>query len=316
MSSATPKHSNRYIILFMSLVCLICALILSVLASTLKPLQDREEKLYQSKQLLIAAKILSHQGEFLIANQEGEREAAEFEAKEEWLVPAKNTPANLATKNAIFTIQKRRIVPMLTNSEGEVSTFEAEGIDYESYLSENQKYGYAHLDWKLVYFIFPNLPLSQPSDKIEPTGYVIPINGYGLWDAVYGYLAIRADCDTVIGTTWYDQKETPGLGANIATPEWQRQFANKVIFSPSPDGSTHFKTAKLGIMIVKTTVQDELGSSPLASHAVDGIAGATVTRNGVQEAYKESLAPYRNFLLKARERYLKRGQNQSKESPQ
>ena len=76
--------------------------------------------------------------------------------------------------------------------------------------------------------------MPQPSPEILPYGYVIPINGYGLWDAIYGYLGLETDANTVLGMTWYDQKETPGLGGNIALPQWQEQFKNKVIFQKVP----------------------------------------------------------------------------------
>ena len=141
------------------------------------------------------------------------------------------------------------------------------------------------MPYKLVYLIYTGS---------DVTGFVIPVNGYGLWDAIYGYLALKADGNTIIGATWYNQKETPGLGANIGEKEWQAHFDGKKIFQNSQDK----KNSKLGIIVVKTTVKDELGASPLSHSAVDGIAGATVTRNGVQEAYKDSLGPYRNFLIR------------------
>jgi Na+-transporting NADH:ubiquinone oxidoreductase subunit C len=119
----------------------------------------------------------------------------------------------------------------------------------------------------------------------------------GLWDAIYGYLAIKNDGDTVIGISWYDQKETPGLGANIAEPEWQSQFPNKKIFQESPNGETDFKTAPLGITVVKGKVSEVLGDSTKALSAVDGMAGATLTGNGVTNAYRDVLAAYRPFLL-------------------
>ena len=68
----------------------------------------------------------------------------------------------------------------------------------------------------------------------------------GLWDAIYGYLAIKTDGNTVIGISWYDQKETPGLGANISEPEWQSQFPGKHLFQESPDGRTDFKNGASG----------------------------------------------------------------------
>ena len=44
---------------------------------------------------------------------------------------------------------------------------------------------------------------------------VLPIRGYGLWGTLYGYIAIKGDFNTVTGITYYEHKETPGLGAEV-----------------------------------------------------------------------------------------------------
>ena len=49
---------------------------------------------------------------------------------------------------------------------------------------------------------------------------VIPIQGYGLWSTMYGYLALDADGETVDGITFYEHGETPGLGGEIENPAW------------------------------------------------------------------------------------------------
>ncbi|MFN4174308.1 MAG: NADH:ubiquinone reductase (Na(+)-transporting) subunit C, partial [Parachlamydiaceae bacterium] len=161
------------------------------------------------------------------------------------------------------------------------------------YLNDHRKSGYYKEPWKLFYEIMPN-----EGAKNEPIGYVIPVNGYGLWDAIYGYIAIAKDANTVIGISWYDQKETPGLGANISEAPWQNLFPGKKIFLSNPDGSTDFKKAPLGITVVNGKVSEVLGDSPKARSAVDGMAGATLTGNGVTDAYKNVLSAYRPLFLK------------------
>ncbi len=252
-------HSNRYIILFIIILCGACALILSFLSSSLEKPQAKAKALYLSQELLIAANLI----------QPGEKISVDQTLK----------------------IYKKRVTPMLTNQNGDLLTFEEAGIDMTTYMQKNAKTGYAKLPYKLIYVI-----KQKKSDQIY--GYVIPVNGYGLWDAIYGYLAIAPDGDTVIGTTWYQQAETPGLGAEIATSKWQAQFPGKLIFRENPDGTTNYQSAPIGIMVVKTTVEQELKNSPAAKSAVDGIPGATKTSEGVSDAYQKSLNPYRPFLLK------------------
>jgi len=283
-----PPKSNTYTICFVTVLCLICALILSTLASVLKKPQEDAKKIYQSEQLLIAAGIINHQGNFQI-KLDGEYVPASF--KDGYL--AKTPEPKKPTPNELLEIFEKRIEPMLTNIKGDTTTFAKANIDYEEYLAEYQKNGFSQLNKKLYYVIYSN------DDTQKTIGYVIPINGFGLWDAIYGYLGLQADANTVIGATWYEQAETPGLGGDIALPPWQNQFPGKVIFQENKQGETIFDQTSLGIKVVKTTVNEELGSSPASKSAVDGISGATISSKGVADAYRTSLKPYRAFLIKA-----------------
>ncbi len=275
----------------------VCALILSVLASALAEPKEIAKELDRSKQMMIAAKVLDHDGDFLMTNKEGELTPAKY-AENGRLVPSEKE--EIATNAQLIDIYEKRFVPLLVDAKGNITTFEKAHIDEDDYIAENRKTGYYRLPYKLVYKILPN-PSPEEKETEKAIGYVIPINGFGLWDAIYGYLAIKPDGTSVIGTSWYDQKETPGLGANIAEAYWQNLFPGKKIFQESASGTTDFKTAPLGIVVVKGKVSEVFGDTPKAKSAVDGMTGATLTGNGVTDAYKDVLAPYRPFLIKLRE---------------
>ena len=59
---------------------------------------------------------------------------------------------------------------------------------------------------------------------------VLPIRGYGLWGTLYGYISIENDFNTVSGIEFYDHKETPGLGAEVDNPKWKAQWKGKKIY--------------------------------------------------------------------------------------
>lgn len=291
------QFSNSKTFLFVLVLCFSCALVLSILAHFLRGPQMDARELYKSKQLLQASRILSYEGTFILP--EG---TAVYDPEKQVLVPSPGKEIKAKPRD-ILTLVSKRILARVVDAEGNLYTFKEAGLDEAAYMRENAKYGYSNLPYKLVYLVQPNLsPKDLPSDLL-PYGYVIPVNGYGLWDAIYGYLGLEANADTVLGMTWYDQKETPGLGGNIALPSWQEQFYGKLIFQKDPSGQTNFERALLGIKVVKTTVQEVYGKSPLAKSAVDGIAGASITVVGVNEALRMSLAPYRPFLIKAHERF-------------
>lgn len=276
--------------MFITALSLICAIILSIMASALAPAQEKAKELDRSEQMMIAAKLLSIKGYFLLENEKGEYVPAKYAA--DGLVEPGNEH-DLATSDQILAVYNKRIKAMLVTKDGDLTSFEKEGINLNSYVADFQKTGYYKQPLMLIYEVLPN-----QAEEGSPVAYVVPVNGFGLWDAIYGYLAIKPDGDTVIGTTWYDQKETPGLGANISEWEWQEQFLGKLIFQPSPNGTTDFKSAPLGITVVKGRVSEVYADTPKAKSAVDGMPGATLTGTGVTLAYKDVLAPYRPFLIK------------------
>lgn len=300
MSSPQPNEiapqgeSSLQTIIFMGVLSLICALILSVLASVLAEPKEIARELDRSKQMMIAAKILDYQDRFLIQNDKGEYEPAKY-LKDGILIPG--TKNDFATNAQLIDVYKARLIPYLTDNKGNITTFEKAKINPDQYIADFKKSGYYKQPYKLFYEIKPN-PSADGKTDDKPIGYVIPINGYGLWDAIYGYLAIKPDGNTVIGISWYDQKETPGLGANISEEPWQSLFPNKKIFMTSADGKTDFKTTPLGIIVVKGKVSEVLGDSPKAQSAVDGMAGATLTGNGVTDGYRNVLEAYRPLLIK------------------
>lgn len=60
-------------------------------------------------------------------------------------------------------------------------------------------------------------------------GYAIPFDGQGFWDTIEGVIGIAADKRTIKGVDFYEQNETPGLGARIDEDEFRKQFIGKAI---------------------------------------------------------------------------------------
>lgn len=257
MSQPRKKESRAQTLLFVAVLCLVCGFILSFLATALKKPQERAIQLNQIKELLIAAKLID--------------------------------PKKLPPPTELFTLYNKRVKPLFTDKSGAIYNPNKLNIDVSDYIANHQKKGFSHLKYKLFYRIS-----SEKSDSLYAC--VIPVNGFGLWDAIYGYIAIGKDGKSVLGTTWYDQKETPGLGAEIESQSWQKQFFDKIIFQSS--GAINMAKDPIGIVVVKGKVSEILGTSPLSESAVDGLPGATLTGEGVTQAYRSSLTPYRALFEK------------------
>ena len=120
----------------------------------------------------------------------------------------------------------------------------------------------------------------------DSTQYVIPVRGKGLWGPIWGYIALRSNFNTIYGTNFSHDSETPGLGAEIATRQFQKQFIGKKIFNEQGEF--------VSVNVVK-------GGAPSdASHAVDGISGGTITSNGVDNMLEDIIRAYIPYLKQMR----------------
>ena len=113
--------------------------------------------------------------------------------------------------------------------------------------------------------------------------YIIPLRGNGLWNAIFGYISLKDDVNTVKGATFDHLGETPGLGALITEQWFRERFADKQIFDDTGN--------LVGVSVVK-------GGSQGDPNKVDAISGSTITGDGVSNMISERLNRYLPFLEK------------------
>jgi Na+-transporting NADH:ubiquinone oxidoreductase subunit C len=104
---------------------------------------------------------------------------------------------------------------------------------------------------------------------------ILPVRGIGYQSMLYAFLALEPDVNTIAGLTFYEQSETPGLGARLTDPDWSALWPGKLLSDAS---------GKLRITVLRGEA-----SGP---HEVDGISGATRTGNGVANMLKFWLGDY------------------------
>lgn len=109
---------------------------------------------------------------------------------------------------------------------------------------------------------------------------VVPVSGTGLWGPMWGYVALEQDMNTVSGVVLDHAGETPGLGAEVATPKHQAMYKGKTLF----EGDEF-----VSITLRKGGAKDE-------AHEVDAISGGTKTSDGVTDMLKKSLGAYLPLL--------------------
>ena len=114
---------------------------------------------------------------------------------------------------------------------------------------------------------------------------VVPVYGYGLWNNIWGYVALKSDFNTIEGVKFQHAGETPGLGARIEAAEIQDRYKGKTVF----------EAGKIASVVMQ---KGEVGNEKYASeqHKVDGMSGATLTGKGVNNMLQDYLQCYANYL--------------------
>ncbi len=232
------KDSVAHIIVVTLAVCFVCSIAVSMAAVLLRDQQNINSELARKRNILIAANVID---------------------------PQKVTPAEVED---IFSRAEVKLVDLQegsfideADSPIDISTYDQRKAEGDPQLSMdlNSKQDIASISrrerYSLIYYI-------NDGDK---TSAIFPIRGYGLWSTLRGYLALStADYNTIVGVTFYEHAETPGLGGEVDNEDWKNQWRGKKLFSD--DGSST-------IQLTRTASGSD--------NQVDALSGATLTSNGV-----------------------------------
>ncbi|MEE4000232.1 Na(+)-translocating NADH-quinone reductase subunit C [Tenacibaculum sp. FZY0031] len=232
--------SNLYTVLFAIGMVLVVGALLAFTASSLRPTIDANKRIEKQQNILYAMGV-----------NENDETSVAFVSKDK-----------VAEEFAKY-IKKQLVIEGDNVSE-----------DAKAYLIDVKKQQTAAKEGKTR-----KLPLFV-GEKDGKTFYIAPIRGKGLWDAIWGYVAM--DKNMVVQGVFFDHKgETPGLGANIK----QRYFMDDFIGEDLMNNGS-FK----GIAVSKSN--NDPKNEDKNDNEVDAIAGATITGDGVAAMLKSELALY------------------------
>lgn len=233
-------------------VCAVCAILVSAAFVALKPKQEENKALDKKKNILLAAGLMSAKG--YAVDAEGKPTSERINVNEAFarLVPQ---VIDLATGEVVDLppedIAKLDEREMLKKPETRIDI--APAADLAGIKTKPKQ--------SVIYLL--------KDEKGEIERYIFPICGRGLWSTMYGFIALDADLNTVGNICFYDHGETPGLGGEIANPNWQAKWTDKKMFDSQ---------GKVALTVVKGPVKPD---SKNKTFEVDGIAGSTLTCNGV-----------------------------------
>jgi Na+-transporting NADH:ubiquinone oxidoreductase subunit C len=229
-----------------AILCIVCSILVSGSAVSLKPRQIENQKLDVKKNLLLACNLLK--------NKSATKEEIESAFK------------NIETK--IIDLETGLITTSI-DAESYNQRKAAKKPDMSIAIPAKKDFGGIKRREKFSKVFFVKDPTTQETKLI-----VLPIYGKGLWSTLYAFMAISPDTRKVKGLGFYQHGETPGLGGEIENPKWTALWNDKVIFDEN------FQPA---LTVVKGQA---LASSSNIQHEIDGLSGATITSNGVTNLVK------------------------------
>jgi Na+-transporting NADH:ubiquinone oxidoreductase subunit C len=232
------RHSVLYTLVFSALLCVVCAIMVSASAVSLKERQEANKVLYRKTNVLEAAGLIEPD--------------------------AKVSADEVAT---LFASIRPAFVDLASGSE-------VEGGDPEAYDQRKaQKDPARSREAPDNPSLIKRLPTKVVVYKVlDEAGaletVVLPIEGYGLWGTLYGFMALTADTSTVVGITYYEHKETPGLGGEVENSRWKGKWPGRRVFDDQWQPAL-------------TVIKGSAGPPGDDPYRVDGISGATITCRGV-----------------------------------
>ncbi len=241
-------HSTASIIRFVLIMTSIVALILAALQNGLKSRHDKNESLYSKKATLAA--VSNHIDGDLNTLKDEEIQAI-FDNQIEQTV--------IDRSGKVYS--KEELIEM--GVKGGL----AENIDLgkQEKLSDDERL----------------MPIYKFTKSDGSEYYILYSRGKGLWDEIWGNIALESDINTVAGVSFDHKAETPGLGAEIKdNKSWVRQFIGKKIYD--------------GDQLKSINVRKGGAKDPV--YDVDGISGATITGDGVTDMLEADLAAYETYL--------------------
>lgn len=243
-----PKDSIANTLLVSVVLCVVCSLLVSGAAVSLKKRQE-ENKLVDRQRNIIAAAGLAEDPNALSGKEVQEL----FGQKVERRLVDLSTGEYVEGADEAFEPRKAAKNPELsTEIEGE----------FDIGIAKREKETWVYL-------------VSGEAGKVEKV--VLPIYGMGLWSTLYGYIALDSDLQTVVGLTYYEHAETPGLGGEVENPTWKSKWIGKKVWEigePRTDDALRIGVAKAAPPPEK------------AAYMVDGLSGATITSRGVDSMLK------------------------------
>ena len=242
------QRSNTYVLIFTAIMTIVIGGVLSFASQVLAPAQKKSIELDTKSQILKAVMDLNKK------------------------------------KDDVLGIYDQRIQSLVVDYDGNLIEKDKKGnpiVPEDVNIIRNFKLDNVERELPVYKFMSADNP-----DEVE--AYILPLYGNGLWNKIYGFVALERDLNTIKGISFGHVQETPGLGARISDAEIQNRYKTKTIFEGNE---------LVSVVMMKGEKRDP---SLFGPHEVDGLSGSTLTANGVNAMLKDYLDCYKGFIEKTK----------------
>ena len=245
--SKRDSLQNTFLVAFV--LCLICSLIVSAAAVSLRPIKKRNQQIAFQREVLTVSGLYDRDKQ----------------------KPTEIPDLYKQIKSVIVDLETGGIVDSYENAD----EFDLKSVSKSDDLTVEIPKGFNFAGIKRrekqtkIYFLLKDGKIDQ---------IILPVRGKGLWSTMWGLLSLDGDCKTVRGLTFYEHGETPGLGGEIDNKKWKAKWGD-----PQCPKVLYNEQGKVEIAFYKGVVTCDMKDS---QHKFDTLAGATITTRGVENMFK------------------------------
>lgn len=232
----------------------------------MKHFSNRYIFIFSSVMVIAVATLLSLAATMLQPRQEKNLEIE----KKKSMLESIGVPANWENTEELYNQYIKE--SFVLNTKGET----VEGVDAFDVVLRNEQKKPVEQQY---------LPVFNASPADGEKVIILPVEGKGLWGPIYGYVSLKSDLNTIYGATFDHKGETPGLGAEINTTQFESMFQGKKFFD-----NEDF----ISIQVLKGGARDD------DIHGVDAISGGTITSKGLEKMLYDCISKYNDYLIKNR----------------
>jgi Na+-transporting NADH:ubiquinone oxidoreductase subunit C len=195
------KESPQKALIVVLAVALICSVLVSVSAVTLRPIQERNALVERSRNIIGLTGLVVADGS--LSDNEILSAVDQLDIR---LVEVDSGIFSDAQDAATYDARAARNMPELSSV--------LDPADDIASIGRRENFVVIYLVW----------------DEGELQRVILPVYGQGMWSTLYGYIALESDLNTIAAISFYEQAETAGLGDQVQNPDWLAGWVGRRVF--------------------------------------------------------------------------------------